>query len=367
MRIPSSAPVPRVARSRRDDRYRAGRPTEPKRAAAGWVTSVQADDTCTVLSLGEELTGVIYLDDPPPVGAVVEVEARGDLLVIPRWYPGPVPVVWVQDPDFDQASQSPRATLSALEFFASDEVNGTSGASYAALIPLVNSGIASLWASTEGDLGDAFLTDPTGGVNSFPSTTYSRQQWSVTFSSTTGWSYQVLASHQGFGVFTRAPNLSTYTDGPGIEWESDKARMVGATIKVKLTYWLDKSPTGVTLADVGSDVEVYLYRFAANNNQMIAPKARRLIHTGTLPLIESSGGPGAAVVDVDVVLTEADLEGWDYTNGLMFYSILKTPLMPRVTALSTHSSRVAARYNADVEVDPASFWTVRPPRWRVPA
>jgi hypothetical protein len=89
-----SSPVPRVPRSRRDDRYEAGRPTPYKRPSAGWVKSVQADDgTCTVVILDESITGVIPLDDMPTPGAIVEIEARGDLLVILNWYEYSFPAV----------------------------------------------------------------------------------------------------------------------------------------------------------------------------------------------------------------------------------------------------------------------------------
>lgn len=85
-----AAPIPRVARDRRDDRYDAGLPAPPKRAESGYVVSIQDDtDTVTVDILDEQLTGVVPLGDMPPVGAVVEVESRGDLLVIPMWYEGP--------------------------------------------------------------------------------------------------------------------------------------------------------------------------------------------------------------------------------------------------------------------------------------
>ena len=47
VRTPRAAPVPRVIRSRRDDRYDAGRSAPPKRAESGYVVSVQ-DDTDTV-------------------------------------------------------------------------------------------------------------------------------------------------------------------------------------------------------------------------------------------------------------------------------------------------------------------------------
>lgn len=76
------APIPAVRRDRRDDRYRAGHPTPYKRAAAGVVVSVQ-DDTVTTTVAGVNLTGVIPLGDMPVVGDIVEVEARGSLLVIP--------------------------------------------------------------------------------------------------------------------------------------------------------------------------------------------------------------------------------------------------------------------------------------------
>jgi hypothetical protein len=86
----TTAPAPRVPRSRRDDRYQAGRPTPYKRPSSGWVKSVQ-DDTCTVVILGEQITGVIPLHDMPTPGAVVEVETRGDLLCIINWFEHPLP------------------------------------------------------------------------------------------------------------------------------------------------------------------------------------------------------------------------------------------------------------------------------------
>ena len=54
------------------------------------MTSLQ-DDTVTVKMFDEDVSGVIYLGERPLVGAVVEVETRGDLLVIPFWYEGPLP------------------------------------------------------------------------------------------------------------------------------------------------------------------------------------------------------------------------------------------------------------------------------------
>jgi hypothetical protein len=94
-----AAPIPRVARDRRDDRYDAGRPSPGKRAGAGWVVSVEGD-TCTVMLFEEEVSGVIYLGEEPTPGSVAEVEARGDLLVVRTWYAHPVPPPeWLVLPD----------------------------------------------------------------------------------------------------------------------------------------------------------------------------------------------------------------------------------------------------------------------------
>lgn len=87
---PFHAVPPRVARDRRDDRFQAGRWTPYARPAAGWVESVQ-DDTCTVNILNESITGVIYLDDKPSRGDIVEIETRGDLVVVLNWYEHPEP------------------------------------------------------------------------------------------------------------------------------------------------------------------------------------------------------------------------------------------------------------------------------------
>jgi hypothetical protein len=82
VKFPSSPPPPRVPRSRRDDRFVRGHPMPPKRAGIGIVVSTQYD-TVTVLVDDEELVGVIPLYAMPGVGAIVEIEARDDLLVIP--------------------------------------------------------------------------------------------------------------------------------------------------------------------------------------------------------------------------------------------------------------------------------------------
>jgi hypothetical protein len=86
VKVPAAQPTARVPRSRRDDRYQPGYPPPPKRAVAGYVTSIQDSlDTVTVVVCEEPLTGVIPLGAMPAVGDVVEVESRGDLLVIPYW------------------------------------------------------------------------------------------------------------------------------------------------------------------------------------------------------------------------------------------------------------------------------------------
>jgi hypothetical protein len=84
--------VMRLPRDRRDDRYDAQGLMPRKAAGAGWVTSVQ-DDTVTVEILGENVTGVIFLHDKPTPGDLVEIETRGDLTVIPRWFEHPEPLV----------------------------------------------------------------------------------------------------------------------------------------------------------------------------------------------------------------------------------------------------------------------------------
>lgn len=54
--------------------------------------SSASSDTVSVLVDDEVLTNVIPLGEIPPPGAIAEVEARGDLMVVRRWWPGPVPV-----------------------------------------------------------------------------------------------------------------------------------------------------------------------------------------------------------------------------------------------------------------------------------
>jgi hypothetical protein len=83
-RYPSAQQPPRVPRSRRDDHYNKGYALPPKRAGVGTVVSRQGD-TVTVQILDEELSYCIPLTTLPPVGTIVELEARGDLMVILDW------------------------------------------------------------------------------------------------------------------------------------------------------------------------------------------------------------------------------------------------------------------------------------------
>lgn len=62
-------------------------PLPPKRGGVGIVTSREGD-TCSVLITGEIITGCIPLTSMPPVGAIVEVESRGDIMVVLDWTAG---------------------------------------------------------------------------------------------------------------------------------------------------------------------------------------------------------------------------------------------------------------------------------------
>jgi hypothetical protein len=90
--MPKATGTPRIPRDRRDDRYDAQGLMPRKAAGAGYVTSVQ-DDTVTVNVTDQDVSGVIFLHDKPPVGSIVEIETRGDLTVIPRWFEHPPPLV----------------------------------------------------------------------------------------------------------------------------------------------------------------------------------------------------------------------------------------------------------------------------------
>jgi hypothetical protein len=86
-RFPSAQKPPRVPRSTRDDHLQKGYALPAKRGGIGIVMSREGD-TATVLIMEELISGCIPLTAMPPVGAVVEVEARGDLMVILDWSDG---------------------------------------------------------------------------------------------------------------------------------------------------------------------------------------------------------------------------------------------------------------------------------------
>jgi hypothetical protein len=83
---PAAVPVARVPRSRVDDFYAPSTPLPEIRIGTAIVVSLDGD-TATVLMFDEEITGVVWLGfTPPAVGDAVEIEARGDLLVIADSY-----------------------------------------------------------------------------------------------------------------------------------------------------------------------------------------------------------------------------------------------------------------------------------------
>lgn len=81
---PTAAAALRVPRSYADGLYIRGEQSPASRVGAGVVVSVDSSNLCTVLINDEEITGVMWLGTVAPrVDDVVEVEMRGDLLVIP--------------------------------------------------------------------------------------------------------------------------------------------------------------------------------------------------------------------------------------------------------------------------------------------
>lgn len=81
---PAAVGAARVPRSRLDDNYAMGVPLPEVRVGTAIVVSIDGD-TCTVLLFDEEVSGVVWLGvNPPVVGSSVELESRGDLLVIPN-------------------------------------------------------------------------------------------------------------------------------------------------------------------------------------------------------------------------------------------------------------------------------------------
>lgn len=72
----------RVPRSQLDDFYEMGEPLPASRVGAGIVTSIDGD-TLT-LRVGDDLIdGVVFQGEPPEIGEGVEMESRGDLVVVP--------------------------------------------------------------------------------------------------------------------------------------------------------------------------------------------------------------------------------------------------------------------------------------------
>lgn len=81
---PTAQAAYRVPRSEADAFYVPGEQSPVSRAGVGTVVSVDSSNLCTVLINDEEVTGVMWLGFlPPVVDDVVEVEMRGDLLVVP--------------------------------------------------------------------------------------------------------------------------------------------------------------------------------------------------------------------------------------------------------------------------------------------
>lgn len=82
MSEPSAQSAYRVPRSHVDDFFERGETLAPSRTSAAIVVSVDGA-SCTVQIGDDIISGVLYLGDPPRVGDVVDLEARGDLMVIP--------------------------------------------------------------------------------------------------------------------------------------------------------------------------------------------------------------------------------------------------------------------------------------------
>lgn len=81
---PTAQAAFRVPRMEVDALYVPGEQAPASRAGVGTVVSVDSSNTCTVLINDENVTGVMWLGVVPPrVGDVVELELRGDLLVVP--------------------------------------------------------------------------------------------------------------------------------------------------------------------------------------------------------------------------------------------------------------------------------------------
>ena len=81
---PTAQAAFRVPRSEVDGLFVPGHQMPESRVGVGTVVSVDSSNTCTVLINDEDVTGVMWLGFiPPRVDDVVEIEMRGDLLVVP--------------------------------------------------------------------------------------------------------------------------------------------------------------------------------------------------------------------------------------------------------------------------------------------
>lgn len=79
---PAASAAYRVPRSTLDDNYIRGESLPS--SAIGTAIVVSVDGATVTVRIGDEvISGVVYLCDPPAVGDVVDLEARGDLIVIP--------------------------------------------------------------------------------------------------------------------------------------------------------------------------------------------------------------------------------------------------------------------------------------------
>lgn len=79
---PAALSSRRVPRSRLDALYQPGHLLPALKIATGVVASIDSEETCTVLMADDEVPGVVFLGRPPDIDELVEVEVRGDLLVI---------------------------------------------------------------------------------------------------------------------------------------------------------------------------------------------------------------------------------------------------------------------------------------------
>lgn len=241
VKIPAARPVARVPRSRRDDRYHKGHPTPAKRASAGWVLSVEeSTDSCTVLICEEEIPGVVYLYDVPPVGAIVEVESRGDLLVIVTQFEGPLPWLTLGPPavqvvsryDMDVPYQNFPGTFDSA--YGSIVQSGSRQVAYgmntAFGCPVTVKEIPACWAcvwahvnACEGAVGGSMWNDPTSDIT-----------WNGS-----GVCDPIVSTPSTAGSSDSGPTVSAIAIAGGNDMS---ARFVGASYHVDKTHLLSFAP-----------------------------------------------------------------------------------------------------------------------------